>query len=304
MSSSSNPALADYALIVLLSSIFGISFMLTKVAVADVPPVTIAFARIMIASVILLAVMLAVGQSLKSVAGHWKMIVAASLFGNAFPFFLISWGQVKVDAGLTAIMMAVMPLITLVLAHVFTQDERLNIFRVVGFFFGLLGVATLIGFDKLATLGDETIRQYAIMAAACCYAINAILSKNLVSLPRKATSAALLLASAVALLPFSLYFDQPWQLQISATSWLMLLLLGILPTAIGVLLVFAIIQRQGAGFLSQINFLVPVFGVFWAILFLDEVLPANGILALAIILFGVAIARIRPPQKLNTGTIQ
>ena len=279
--------------------------MLTKVAVADVPPTTIAFARIAIATAIIFAVMIAVGQTLMSVWGHWKMILAASLFGNAFPFTLISWGQARVDAGLTAILMAVMPLITILLAHYFTQDEKLNVFRVVGFCFGLLGVAVLIGFDKLATLGEEIIRQYAIMAAACCYAVNAILSKYIVALPRQATSAALLLLSALALLPFSIYFDQPWTLEISAISWLMILLLGILPTAIGLLMVFAIVERQGAGFLSQINFLVPVFGVFWAIVFLSETLPSNAILALIIILAGVGIARIKPSkEKTHTGTVQ
>ena len=64
------------------------------------------------------------------------------------------------DAGLTAILMAVMPLNTLVMAHFMTNDEKLNVFKVIGFCLGLLGVAVLIGFDKLATLGDETIRQY------------------------------------------------------------------------------------------------------------------------------------------------
>ena len=217
----------------------------------------------------------------------------------------MSWGQVKVDAGLTGIFMAVMPLITLVLAHFFTSDEKLNIYRVIGFMLGLLGVAVLIGFDKLATLGDETIRQYAIMGAACCYAIHAIISKSLTGLPRRAVSAAVLIASSIAMLPMSLYFDQPWTLEISANSWLMLVLLGIFPTGIGTIMLFAIIQRQGAGFLSQINFIVPVFGIFWAILFLSETLPANALAALIIILIGVAIARIKPSsEKINTGVIQ
>lgn len=304
MNEKPNPGLVDYTLLVVLGAMFGIAFMWTKVAVDEVPPVTIAFSRIAIAAVLIHAVMVVTGQNLKSIAAHWKLILLVGLFGNVLPFSLVAWGQGRVDAGLTAILMAVMPLITLVLAHFFTQDEKLNAYRVVGFVLGLFGVAVLIGFDKLATLGEETIRQYAIMGAACCYGIHAILSKSLAGLPRRAVSSGVLIASSIALLPFSLFIDQPWTLSISGTSWLMLVLLGIFPTGIGTLMLFAIIQRQGAGFLSQINFLVPVFGVFWAILLLGETLPPNAILALVIILAGVAIARIKPKQKLNTGVAQ
>jgi len=286
----------DYFLLVTLAAMFGTSFMMTKVAVVDVPPSTVAFSRIAIAAVLMFVAMKLAGEHLQSLAGHWKVVFLAGLFGNAFPFSLISWGQVKVDAGLTAILMAVMPLMTIVLAHFFTGDEKLNVYKIIGFCFGLLGVAVLIGFDKLAALGDETVRQYAIMIAAFCYGVHAIISKLLTTLPRKAVSAGVLLASAIFLLPFSFYLDQPWNLSIPNHSWLMLILLGIFPTALGMLMIFAIVERQGAGFLSQINFLVPVFGVFWAILLLSEQLPANAWYALLIIFAGVAIARIKTNQ--------
>lgn len=285
--------LADYFLLFSLAAIFGASFMLTKVAVAEVPPATIVASRLLIAAVFVAAVMLWVGQSLGPLMVHWRTFFVVSIFGNALPFFLISWGQQEVDAGLTAILMAVMPLITIVLAHFFTSDERLNRYKIFGFCLGLFGVAVLIGIEKLATLGEETIRQYAIMAAACCYAIHAIISKGLTKYPRMAVSVGVMLASAVVVLPFSLFFDRPWELSPSTDAIGSLVLLGLFPTAIGTLMLFAIVERQGAGFLSQINFLVPVFGVLWALLFLGEVLPPNALFALLFILAGVAIARIK-----------
>jgi len=191
---------------------FGASFMMTKVAVVDVPPATIAISRIAIGGVMLFFIMLMYKQTLRSLLPHWKMIALAGFFGTALPFFLISWGQEKVDAGLTAILMAVMPLFTLVLAHFFTNDEKLNAFKVIGFCLGLLGVAVLIGFDKLASFGEDTIRSYAIMLAACSYAVHAILSKFLTELPRYAVSSAVLLVSVLILLPMVLYLDTPWAL--------------------------------------------------------------------------------------------
>lgn len=282
----------DYLLLVTLAANFGIAFMLTKVAVAEVPPATIVLARLVIASLFVGVAMVMVGQKLMPLMEHWKTIVVAAFFGNAMPFFLISWGQEKVDAGLTAILMAVMPLITVAIAHFATGDEKLNAFKVTGFCFGLIGVAVLIGFDKLASLGDETIRQYAIMGAACCYAIHAVISKWLTGLPRRAVATAVLITSALMLAPFSLMLDQPWSIEVSSTTVWSLLALGVFPTGLGTLMLFAIVTRQGASFLSQINFLVPVFGIFWAMLFLNEVLPPNATLSLLIIFAGIAIARI------------
>ncbi|MEO0329174.1 MAG: DMT family transporter [Pseudomonadota bacterium] len=297
MEAPSKAGLLDYGLLATLAAIFGASFMMTKVAVADVPPGTIAFARIVVAAAIIFVAMLMMRQTMSSLKGHWRMVFLAGLFGNALPFFLISWGQEEVDAGLTAILMAVMPLFTLFLAHFFTADEKLNIYRIIGFVLGLVGVAILIGIDKLASFGGSILREYAIMAAACCYGVHAILSKFIVQLPRYAVSAGVLIASTIWLLPIVLYLDQPWNLNPSGLSWLMIILLGIFPTALGTLMLFMLVGRQGAGFLSQINFLVPVFGVLWAILFLGEVLPANAVLALVIILIGIAIARIKSPSK-------
>lgn len=302
MRDNSKSLLADYALLVILAAMFGASFMMTKVAVADVPPATIALSRIAIGGVLLFFVMLYYRQSLGSLLPHWKMIALAGFFGTALPFFLISWGQERVDAGLTSILMAVMPLITLVLAHFFTDDEKLNIFRIIGFCLGLLGVAVLIGFDKLVSFTEEAIRSYAIMLAACSYAVHAILSKYLTGAPRYAVSSAVLLVSVFFLIPLVLYLDAPWNLSISSTSWWMLILLGVFPTGIGMLMLFAIIERQGAGFLSQINFLVPVFGILWAIALINETLPPNALAALAIILAGVAIARIKPNSEVREQT--
>lgn len=304
MSVKSNSLFLDYALLIVLASMFGASFMMTKVAVVDVPPATIAISRIAIGGVMLFFIMLMYKQTLRSLLPHWKMIALAGFFGTALPFFLISWGQEKVDAGLTAILMAVMPLFTLVLAHFFTNDEKLNAFKVIGFCLGLLGVAVLIGFDKLASFGEDTIRSYAIMLAACSYAVHAILSKFLTELPRYAVSSAVLLVSVLILLPMVLYLDTPWALDISTKSWWMLILLGVLPTGVGMLMLFAIIERQGASFLSQINFLVPVFGVLWAIALINETLPPNALAALIIILAGVAIARINSTQKTISKSVE
>ncbi len=298
------PGITDYALVVLLAAIFGGSFMLTKVAVAEIPAATLVAFRVIVASAIFVVMMLKAGQRLPPFGKIWAYIAGAAFFGNAAPFFLIAWGQEKVDAGLAAILMATMPLITIVIAHFFTGDEKLTPLKIVGFCLGLLGVAFMIGFDKLATLGDETVRQYAITMGAVCYAISTILTKYMVQLPRMSMMTSLMLLSVLMVAPYVIlsgeFLQFYSQAQIFGVSWKAIAagaVLGILPTAIGTILVFKIVARQGASFFSQINFMVPVFGVLWAMVFLGEVLPDSAMIALALILAGVAIARLGTKPK-------
>lgn len=295
--SDSVPGVADYGMIILLATIFGASFMLTKIIIADVPPVTLVTGRLLVAFFILLCAMLLVGQRFPTFGTIWLWIAASAVFGNALPFVLISWGQEVVDAGLAAILMAIMPLSTIVLAHFYTRDEKLNLYKTVGFVLGIFGVVVLIGYDKLATLGDDTIRQIAILCAAFCYAINAIITKKLVGLPQRSMATALIGVSFVIIVPFAFLVENPMSISLSADAWVAWILLAVFPTAVGTLLIFAIVKRQGAGFLSQINFMVPVAGVFWGIVILSEQLPLRAWLALAIILAGVAISRIKPNSR-------
>jgi len=287
----STPGAVDYAVLTGLAAMFGASFMFTNISVAEIPPLTVAAGRLFLALLILYPIMRLAGQRLPPPGAIWLTIFAAALFGNALPFSLISWGQVRVEAGLTGIFMAIMPLATIALAHVFTGDEKLNRWKVAGVLFGLLGVVVLMGPDSLATLGDQTIRQLAIIGGALCYAVNAILTKKLVTLPKRSMITALMLVASLQLVPISLALDQPWQLTPSAGAAAALLVLAIGPTALATLIILIIIDRQGASFLSQINFMVPVFGVLFGAVFLSERLSSNAYVALMIILSGVALSR-------------
>lgn len=295
------PRLLDYLLLVMLAAIFGISFMLVGVIVDEIPSITLVTLRLGIAALIFLVAMIFVKQKLPPWGQIWIVIFGVALFGNVAPFFLISWGQEKVDAGLAAIFVACMPLMTIVLAHFVTRDEKLTPFKIAGFCCGLLGVVMIIGFDKLGTLGENTVRQYAIVLAALGYAISAIISKQLVKLPRMSMMSAIMLMSTLIILPFGLLTGETSQVLAgpmpSFKAAVSMLILAVVPTVIGTIMIFVIISRQSASFLSQINFMVPVFGVLWSMLFLSEVLPANAIYALALILAGVAIARISPKSK-------
>ena len=292
-----NPTGVDYGLLIGLSIIFGSSFIFTGLSVRDIPPFTVVTLRLGIALVILFSLMTLSKQQLPAPGRIWIFIISSAIFGNALPFSLISWGQVTVESGLTAIFMAVMPLATIFLAQFFTNDEKLNAWKIASVLCGLAGVVILMGPAALGALGDDTFRQLAILSAAVCYAINAIITRQLVSLPRLPMLAALMLSSTALMLPLCLLIDQPWQVTFTTPATISILVLATGPTAFATWLILVIIDRQGASFLSQINFMVPLVGVALGSIFLMERLPVNAYVALGVILMALSLSRIGGKQR-------
>ncbi len=285
------PGALDYGLLLLLAAMWGGSFMLIKVAVVDYPPATQVSIRLAIAAAILFAVQFAVGERLMLNARVIILVTLVGLTGSALPFTLIAWGEEHVDAGLAAILMGIMPITTLILAHFFTADEPLNRRKLVGAVVGLSGLVILVGPAVLNRLGDDGVRQLAILAAAVSYGVTTILTKWLLDQPRRALGAAILFAGAVLITPVAFVLEDPMAITPGWSSTTAVILMAVLATAAAQLLVLELLDRQGAGFFGQINLLVPLFGVLWAFAILGERPSISAAAALTVILFGVAIAR-------------
>ena len=123
----SRPGFADYGLLLLLSAIWGSSFLFIKVAVETLPALSMTAARLTLSVLILFAMAALAKEGLPRGLKTWGWIALAGLFGNALPFGLIAWGEERIDSGLAAILMSHMPLTTMVLAHIFTADEKLTL---------------------------------------------------------------------------------------------------------------------------------------------------------------------------------
>lgn len=265
--------------------------MLIKLAIDTVPPVTMTAARVAIGCFFFAAIILATGRRLPDDPRVWGWASLTALFGLALPFSLISWGMEVIDSGLAAILMAGMPLMTLILARFTSSDEPLTAPKLIGVGFGMLGLVILIGPGELATMGEDAVRQIAVVLASFCYAVNAIVTKRISGHDPYSVSAAIMLCGTAMLLPASVAIEQPWTLNPTALAWFAVIMLGLLPTAAASLVMLALLRRNGAGFFAQINFLVPLFGVFLGFAVLSERPPASALAALALILAGIAISR-------------
>jgi drug/metabolite transporter (DMT)-like permease len=282
----------DYGLLLLLGTIWGGSFLFIKIAVADIPPITVAAIRIVLGGAVLAAVAKFHGQRLSDLRRAWRPVLAMGALGTMLPFVLISWGETHIDSGLAAILMAAVPFSTILLAHVFVHDEPLSWGKIVGVFLGFAGVVVLIGPEALTSLGSETLAQIAVLLATLCYSINGVIAKHVRQIGSELAGAGMLIAAAVCVVPLSLMFDRPWQLAPSWPSLAAVTTLGLLCTGVGYLLFFRIIASAGAGFVSLNNFLVPLCGVIWGAIVLSERLEPRAFVALILILAGVAAPRL------------
>lgn len=293
------PDRGDYALLAILGALWGSSFLLIKLAVATVPPLTVAAGRICVGAALLLAIVMLRRLPLRSLRAHLLPLVAMGALGSILPFFLISYGETRIDSGLAAILMALVPLSTIVLAHFFVADEPFTAGKGVGLALGIAGVLVLIGPGALLNLRGA-VGELAIAAATLCYAGNSIIARRLPPMKAELVGAGMLLAAAVCSIPASLIIDRPWRLTPSPSSLWAIVGLGAACTALGYLLLFRIIARAGAGFSSLNNYLVPLFGVLWGGLFLGEQPQPRALLALALIFAGIAAPRLWPPSRQET----
>lgn len=292
------PGLVDYALLATLAMLWGGAFPLSKIAVADYPPITLTMCRQLVAVAVLgLLVVLLRQRLFRPTARELFNIAICALLGSVLPFTLINWSVEKVDSGLAAILMGFMPLVTLVMAHFFTDDEKMTLPKLCGIGFGIAGLAILFWPSLRAGMGENVVRQLALLGAAASYGGNALFLKTLVRHPSLVLMSYIGATTVALLLPLSFAFDNPLEIAPSLTSTAAMVALGILSYAVGALIMFAIVARQGVVFFGQINLLVPVAGVLLAVIFLGERPGLSALAALAVIFSGLLVARIKPSGK-------
>ena len=280
-----------------LTVMWGSAFLMTKVAVESMPPTMVVAGRMVVASAVLLVLAVFWLRRLQSGGRAWTFFVLIAFFGNALPYSLISWGQDFIDSGLTGILMAVMPLFTLGLAHFFIPGERMNFFRALGFMFGFIGVIVLMGPESLLGLAevDETfVPMLAVLAGAVSYAVSAILSRLRPDDDAFGAALATTLLATLMVVPVGLDSGELGAtLQGSTLALLAVAGLGIFSTAAASVVYFRLVARAGPGFISQLNYLIPVWAVVIGALFLDEQPQMNHLYALALILGGILVTQLQ-----------
>ncbi|MEL6979644.1 MAG: DMT family transporter [Pseudomonadota bacterium] len=291
--------LLSWALLMALGLIWGGSFTLVGFAVDSLPPLTVAATRLIIGAAALIPLAFWLGDGLPWIGdaygrAFWLSALGVAFAANAAPFALLSWALTITPSGLGGVFMATVPLIVLPLAARFTPGEPMTLRRTLGFLIGFAGVVALIGVDALGDLGGggwEILAQLACLAVACGYAVGSILTKRAPPSHSLSFGAAAIGLAALMLIPPTLALEQPFAAPWSLESAVAVLFLGLLPTALAAVLLFIVVRRRGPGFLSLVNYLVPLWALGFGVALLGEAMPAQTPIALGLILAGVFIAQ-------------
>ncbi|PKA44229.1 DMT family transporter [Rhizobium sullae] len=283
--------LAEWGMLLVLSLLWGGSFLFNGILVEALPPFTIVTGRVLLAAVALNVIVRLMGHTMPRDGKSWVAFFGMGVLNNMIPFCLIVWGQTHIASGLASILNATTPLFTVVVAHILTVDEKMTGNRLIGVLIGFAGVAYMIGFDVLHDIGANVLAQLAVLGAAVSYSFAGIWGRRFraMGLPPLLPAAGQVTASTILMLPIALIADRPWTLPVPDIEiWLALFGLALLSTAIAYLLFFRILATAGATNLALVTFLIPVSAILLGTIILGEQLQAKHLIGMATIAVGLA----------------
>jgi len=279
----------DWMLLATLGILWGGSYFFGKVALAQLPPFTVAVGRLGMAAAVLHVVVRAAGYAMPGSARAWRAFWTMGLLNNVIPMSLILWGQIRIGSGLAAILNASTPLFTVLLAHFFTRDERMTAKKIGGVLFGLTGIVVMVGPAALDGPSGGLLAQLAMLGAAVSYACAGIFGRRFAGTPPLVTAAGQVTASSLTLLPLSLIVDRPWLLSPpGARTWGAVAGLALLCTALAYVIYFRILATSGASNLLLVTLLMPVTAVLLGIALLGEHLEPRHVVGMTLIAAGLA----------------
>jgi drug/metabolite transporter (DMT)-like permease len=284
-------------MLIALALIWGSSFMFIKIAVRELTPSTLILGRLGLAAItlaVVVPILVGVRPALAELRAHWPALALVGLLNTAVPFWLLSWGETRIDSGLASIIQASVPIFNALLAFGFFHDQRVTGRRLAGVGVGFVGVALLVG----AQPQGKILGALAVVAMASCYAVGGLLTRRYLAETRPQVIAlGTSVIAAVVVAPFGVL-----QAPGHVPGWKTIasvVVLGVLGTAAAYLLFFTIIGGAGAAYASLVTYLVPPVALVYGALFLGEGIGLAAIAGLVLIFGGVALGT-RPPRASGT----
>jgi len=292
MNKSSGMGPIEWALLLVLSVLWGGSFLFIKLGLRELPPLTFVFGRVFLAALALALYLRVRGIRIPRDAPTWRAFFGMGLLNNLIPFTLLFWGETRIGGGLASILNATTPIFSIILAHLLTADEKITPRKFGGILLGFAGVFVLIGGGLIHHAGGPLMAMVACLGAALSYGLAGVFGRRF---RRMGVAPALgafgqTVTSSCMMLPIALAFEHPWVLPMPGPlTWAALLGLALLCTALGYILFFRILAAGGAVNSSLVTLLVPVSGVLLNSLFLGERLGPSQFAGMVAILCGLLV---------------
>ena len=281
----------DIFLLLLLGAIWGSSFFNIKIATYSYEPYTLALIRVVLATLPMLVVSYFYKIKILAFSKNWKIYALVGLCNLTIPFSLIAIGTNKIDSYLAALLMSTTPISGSILAHFFIKDEKITFLKSLGIILGFSGILLLF-FDKLVINENNYLFVLVIILGSTFYSISSILIlKKLKKSGNINVTTSTLIWSVITLLPLSFILEEPLKSNPTLESTLSLIYLGVVATGFAWWLRFKILSKNGIVFQTQVAYLIPIFGVIFGALILDEQITWKVLISLIIIMSGIYIVK-------------
>ena len=292
------PTLTDYIFLTVLALIWASAFFNIKIATYSYGPVTIAFLRIFLGAIPVVALCFFKKIKIEAFSKDWYWFAAIGIINLVIPFFLIAYGVHKVQSNLAAILMASTPLSATILAHFFTENEKINFIKVLGVLIGFSGIVFLFSDDILIN-ENNIFSALLILGGSTFYVIGGLLTLKVSNKKNENVTASILIWATIFLMPITAYVEQPWDLNPRLDSTISLIYLGIFSTGIAWLMRFRILKNNGLVFQAQVAYLIPIFGIVLGYIFLNEIITSKVIVAVAAVVLGIYFVRRSIKKKIT-----
>ena len=289
-----------WALLLLLASIWGASFLSNRIALEEVGVMTTVAVRVLGASVALWLWIWARGIPTAIRPRHLVVFLVMGCLNNAIPFSLIVWGQQHIESGLAAILNASTAIFTVLLAAIVFADEKLTLRKAAGVALGFAGTVTAIGYGHLSALSATSLGQLAILGSSTSYAVAAIFARRAFQGLRAEVSAAgMLTGASLVMVPAAIWSEGLPQTLPAPITLAALAYLALMASAAAYILYYRVLALAGAGNLSLVTLMVAVIAIVLGALWYGEALPLRAYAGFLLLSLGLAVIDGRLPRHIR-----
>lgn len=285
----------DYALLLLLATFWGSSYLFQRIAVPEIPPLTLVAGRVTGGAALLLAVMAWRGVRLPRAPRVWRDLAVQSVLNASGAWVLLAWGIQHVDSALATVLNSTSPLWVVVFTILATLGRGVGAAQVAGTVAGLAGVTLIVGPAALRGLGDQVLGQLACVTGAMIYALATFWGRRFAGIPPLAVATGTMLCAAVTLWPLALIFESPLTLSPGAGALAAWAVLAFFCTGLALLLYFHLLGSLGPLGVASQAYLRQAVGVGLGIAILGERPGAIVFAGVALAIIGVILVN-RPAR--------
>jgi drug/metabolite transporter (DMT)-like permease len=293
------PKILDYVLLTILALIWSSAFFNIKIATYSYGPVTIAFLRTFFGAIPVVGLCLFKKIKIEAFSKDWYWFAAIGMINLVIPFFLIAYGVQKVQSNLAAILMASTPLSATILAHFFTDNEKINYTKIFGVLVGFSGIIFLFS-DNTLINESNFLSALIIFFASTFYVIGGLLTLKISNKKNENVTASILIWATIFLIPITAFIEKPWNLNPSTDSTISIIYLGVVATGLAWLLRFRILKTNGLVFQAQVAYLIPIFGIILGYIFLKELITPKVLVAVAAVIIGIYLVKKSNSKKITS----